>query len=197
MAVNYSVPSGGACLYCRTGGSGGSAMWSNVSSAGAQARNPKFSAYNPSKAALDSSPMLWRPKHCPTTSRSPIPYAVGSHTDDRAVAKPEPAERRSAPNAPRPWWCERWSISLPDRSSVRHDRGGGQLLAPKLARRVLHQSISCIRTLPPHAGRRAGRAGSAQESRRRPKRPARAAVRKLRVPRAVKRAVRLVPGVHW
>jgi hypothetical protein len=70
----------------------------------------------------------------------------------------------------------------------------GNYFTPKLARRILHQIYLGYPDSP--AAR-----GEAEEapspSRRRPKRPARASVRKLRVPGPVKRAARLVPGVHW
>ena len=70
----------------------------------------------------------------------------------------------------------------------------GNYFTPKLSRRVLHQLYLGY---PDSAAARGIEA--AEPSRapaRRPKRPVRA-VGKLRVPGPVKRAVRLVPGVHW
>ena len=43
----------------------------NVSSAGVQASSPKYSAYLPSKAALDAFADVVARRRCPTTSRSP------------------------------------------------------------------------------------------------------------------------------
>jgi MoxR-like ATPase len=73
----------------------------------------------------------------------------------------------------------------------------GTYFTPKLSRRVLHQmylgypdSAAARGVLPavePEADRPA----------RRPKRPARSSVAKMRMPGPIKRAVRLVPGVHW
>jgi len=70
----------------------------------------------------------------------------------------------------------------------------GMYFAPKLSRRVLHQLYLGY---PDSAAAR----GLDEEPRshvasRRPKRPVRA-VTKVRMPRPVKRAVRLIPGVHW
>jgi hypothetical protein len=76
----------------------------------------------------------------------------------------------------------------------------GNYFTPKLSRRVLHQvylgypDSAAARGVTP-TGESA--AEEAQRPARRPKRPARSAVAKMRVPRPIKRAVRLVPGVHW
>lgn len=43
----------------------------NVSSAGVQARNPKYSSYLPTKPRWTRSPTWSPPRRCPTTSRSP------------------------------------------------------------------------------------------------------------------------------
>jgi hypothetical protein len=86
----------------------------------------------------------------------------------------------------------------------------GTYFTPKLSRRVLHQLY--LGYPDSAAARGVVRAGSgaseatgdgqpetteADRPARRPKRPARSAVAKMRMPRTVKRAVRLVPGVHW
>jgi hypothetical protein len=80
----------------------------------------------------------------------------------------------------------------------------GNYLTPKLSRRVLHQlylgypDSAAARGVEP--AEPSGLAPVSSSPMRRPKRPARTG-RSLRVPRAVtrpvKRAVRLVPGVHW
>jgi MoxR-like ATPase len=65
---------------------------------------------------------------------------------------------------------------------------------PKLSRRVLHQLYLGY---PDSAAARGLAADEVQQrTPRRPKRP-KPAVAALRVPRPIKRAVRLVPGVHW
>lgn len=78
----------------------------------------------------------------------------------------------------------------------------GNYLTPKLSRRVLHQLYLGY----PDSAAARGEAGESPQvpavepTQRRPKRPVRSS-RSLRVPRTVarpvKRAVRLVPGVHW
>jgi hypothetical protein len=73
----------------------------------------------------------------------------------------------------------------------------GNYIAPRLARRLLHQlylgypDSAAARGVAPAAA-----AQPPRQSSRRPKRPARA-ISRVRVPRPVKRAVRLVPGVYW
>jgi hypothetical protein len=78
----------------------------------------------------------------------------------------------------------------------------GHYFTPKLSRRILHQVYLGY---PDSAAARGENAPTAitgegvveQGSSRRPKRPARAGVARVRVPGPIKRAVRLVPGVHW
>ena len=72
----------------------------------------------------------------------------------------------------------------------------GNYFTPKLSRRILHQLYLGY---PDSAAARGESAKPVveQQSSRQPKRPARAAVARMRVPRPVKRAVRLLPGVHW
>jgi hypothetical protein len=70
----------------------------------------------------------------------------------------------------------------------------GNYFTPKLSRRVLHQLY--LGYPDSAAARGVEQDQPARTSSRRPRRPARA-VAKVRVPRPVKRAVRLVPGVHW
>jgi len=71
----------------------------------------------------------------------------------------------------------------------------GNYLTPKLSRRVLHQlylgypDSAAARGLVPEPS-------TAPAPSRRPRRPSQR-VTQLRVPGPIKRAVRLVPGVHW
>jgi hypothetical protein len=76
----------------------------------------------------------------------------------------------------------------------------GTYFTPKLSRRVLHQVYLGY----PDSAAARGVAPASQEATttserpaRRPRRPAHHGVAKMRVPRPVKQAVRLVPGVHW
>jgi hypothetical protein len=73
----------------------------------------------------------------------------------------------------------------------------GNYFTPKLSRRILHQLYL---SYPDSAAARGAptpeRVAAQPSSRRRPKSPVRTVAR-VRVPGPVKRAVRLVPGVHW
>ena len=115
---------------------------------------------------------------------------------------PMPADQ--PPNTPRPWWCAGWWTSPPG-STPRSARWPtpGTYFTPKLSRRVLHQLYLGYpdsaaargdgRELPSPAADPVGtgaRSAPADASRR-PR------ASDSRVPRPVKRAVRLVPGVHW
>jgi hypothetical protein len=73
----------------------------------------------------------------------------------------------------------------------------GNYFTPKLSRRILHQLFLGYPDSAAARGEDAPKPVVEQQSPRRPKRPARAAVARMRVPGPVKRAVRLVPGVHW
>jgi hypothetical protein len=73
----------------------------------------------------------------------------------------------------------------------------GNYFTPKLSRRILHQlylgypdSAAAQGITPPET------VAAQSSSPRRPRRPTRAVTR-VRIPRPVKRAIRLVPGVHW
>jgi NAD(P)-dependent dehydrogenase (short-subunit alcohol dehydrogenase family) len=174
----------------------------NVSSAGVQARNPKYSSYLASKAALDafadvvasetlSDHITFTNIHMPLVR---TPMIVPSHR-----LNPVPAispERAAA-------MVVRGLVEKP----VRIDTPMGTLaefgnhFAPRTSRRVLHQlylgypDSAAARGISP-----ADAAETPQEHsrpvRRWPKRPARAVTR-VGIPRPVKRLVRLVPGVHW
>ena len=167
----------------------------NVSSAGVQASSPKYSAYIPSKAALDAfaevvgtetlsdhitftnihMPLVKTPMIAPSRKLNPTPPITAEHAAAMVV---------------------RGLVEKPARidTPIGTLADVGMYFTPKLSRRVLHQvylgypdSAAARGIEQDHAGRTPSR---------RPRRPARAVTR-VRVPRPVKRAVRLVPGVHW
>ncbi|MGH3561407.1 MAG: SDR family oxidoreductase, partial [Mycobacterium sp.] len=72
----------------------------------------------------------------------------------------------------------------------------GNYFTPKLSRRILHQLYLGYPDSAAARGLTATDTVAAQPARRRPRRPVRAVTR-MRVPRPVKKAIRLVPGVHW
>ncbi|MDT5140570.1 MAG: hypothetical protein QOD58_4832, partial [Mycobacterium sp.] len=168
----------------------------NVSSAGVLARNPKYSSYLPTKAALDAfadvvssetlsdhitftnihMPLVSTPMIAPSKRLNPVP----------AIS----AERAAA-------MVVRGLVEKP----VRIDTPMGTLaeaghyFTPTLSRRILHQLYLGYPDSP--AARGVEEPVAAEPlPRRRPKRPARAVTR-VRVPRGVRRLVRRVPGVHW
>ncbi|MET0898781.1 MAG: SDR family oxidoreductase [Mycobacterium sp.] len=165
----------------------------NVSSAGVQASSPRYSAYVPTKAALDAfaevvsaetlsdhvtfttihMPLVRTPMITPSHRLNPIPAISAEHAAAMVV---------------------RGLIDKPVRIDTPLGTLGdaGRYLAPKLARRVLHQLYLGY----PDSAAARGAALSEPGRTQRPHRPARA-VGGLRVPRPVKRAVRRVPGVHW
>ncbi len=171
----------------------------NVSSAGVQARNPKYSSYLPTKAALDAfadvvstetlsdhitftnihMPLVATPMIAPSKRLNPVP----------AIS----AERAAA-------MVVRGLVEKP----VRIDTPMGTLaeaghqFAPRLSRRILHQLYLGY---PDSAAARGVAAPSeaVAPQPRRPRRPSRAvrAVPRVGVPKPVKQMARLVPGVHW
>ena len=168
----------------------------NVSSAGVLARNPKYSSYLPTKAALDAfadvvssetlsdhitftnihMPLVSTPMIAPSKRLNPVP----------AIS----AERAAA-------MVVRGLVEKP----VRIDTPMGTLaeaghyFTPSLSRRILHQLYLGYPDSP--AARGVEEPVAAEPlPRRRPKRPARA-VSRVSVPRGVRRVVRRVPGVHW
>ncbi|OBF42299.1 short chain dehydrogenase [Mycobacterium sp. ACS1612] len=171
----------------------------NVSSAGVQASSPKYSAYVPSKAALDAfaevvgtetlsdhitftnihMPLVKTPMIAPSRRLNPMPPITAEHAAAMVV---------------------RGLVEKPARidTPVGTLADVGMYFTPKLSRRVLHQIYLGY---PDSAAARGLDAEPAQQrTPRRPKRPATAIapLRALRpVTRPVKRAVRLVPGVHW
>jgi thioester reductase-like protein/NADP-dependent 3-hydroxy acid dehydrogenase YdfG len=173
----------------------------NVSSAGVQARNPKYSSYLPTKAALDAfadvvatetlsdhitftnihMPLVRTPMIVPSRKLNPVPPISAEHAAAMVV---------------------RGLIEKPARidTPLGTLADFGNYLAPKLSRRLLHQLYLGY---PDSAAARGEAPAEPRVDRtpsRRPNRPARAAptLRVLRpVTRPIKRAVRLVPGVHW
>ena len=166
----------------------------NVSSAGVQARNPKYSSYLPTKAALDAfadvvasetlsdnitfttihMPLVSTPMIAPSRRLNPVPAISAEHAAAMVVrALVDKPVRIDTPLG-----------TLAD---------AGQYFTPKLARRVLHQLHLGY---PDSPAARGETAGPPRTSHRQGGRPARAVLR-LRTPAPVKRAVRLLPGVHW
>lgn len=167
----------------------------NVSSAGVQANGPKYSAYLPSKAALDAfadvvstetlsdhitftnihMPLVKTPMIAPSRRLNPIPPISPEHAAAMVV---------------------RGLVEKPARidTPVGTLADFGNYMTPKLSRRVLHQLY--LGYPDSAAARGVTPAESRPSPARRPQRPKRAG-RSLKVPRPVKRAVRLMPGVHW
>jgi thioester reductase-like protein/NADP-dependent 3-hydroxy acid dehydrogenase YdfG len=167
----------------------------NVSSAGVQARNPKYSSYLPTKAALDAfadvvatetlsdhitftnihMPLVRTPMIVPSRRLNPVPPISAEHAAAMVVrGLVEKPARIDTPLG-----------TLAD---------FGNYMTPKLSRRILHQlylgypdSAAARGIVPPEPS---------TSGTRRPKRPA-GSTPSLRVPRPIKRAIRLVPGVHW
>ena len=169
----------------------------NVSSAGVQASSPKYSAYIPTKAALDAfsevvgtetlsdhitfttihMPLVKTPMIAPSRKLNPTPPISAEHAAAMVV--------RGLVEKP-----ARIDTPMGTLADI------GMYFVPKVSRRVLHQLYLGY---PDSAAARGVDPGEPPTSSpaRRPKRPARAAAARLRVPRTVKQAVRLVPGVHW
>ena len=175
----------------------------NVSSAGVQARSPKYSAYLPTKAALDAfsevvatetlsdhvtftnihMPLVATPMIKPSRKLNPVPPISAEHAAAMVV---------------------RGLIDKPLRidTPLGTLSEAGHYFTPKLSRRILHQVYLGY---PDSAAARGESQPAPTESNgvvehrssRRPKPPVRAAVARMRVPGPVKRVVRLVPGVHW
>jgi thioester reductase-like protein/short-subunit dehydrogenase len=167
----------------------------NVSSAGVQARNPKYSSYLPTKAALDAfadvvstetlsdhitftnihMPLVRTPMIVPSRRLNPVPPISAEHAAAMVVrGLVEKPARIDTPLG-----------TLAD---------FGNYMTPKLSRRILHQLY--LGYPDSAAARGVTPTESSASAARRPERPARA-VGSLRVPKPIKRAVRLLPGVHW
>ena len=165
----------------------------NVSSAGVQASSPRYSAYLPSKAALDAfaevvstetlsdnitfttihMPLVATPMIAPSKRLNPIPAITAEHAAAMVV--------RGLVDKP-----VRIDTPLGTLSDI------GHYFTPKLSRRVLHQLYLGY---PDSAAARGDRPEPVPTSDRHT--PTRRRRSSLRVPRPVKQAARLVPGVHW
>ena len=175
----------------------------NVSSAGVQARNPKYSSYLPTKAALDafadvvgsetlSDHITFTNIHMPLVR---TPMIAPSH---RLNPVPAISPERAAAMVVRGLVDKPARIDTPLGTLAE----AGNYFAPRTSRRILHQLYLGY---PDSAAARGlaletdapTKAPTKAPSRRRPKRPVRAVTGGLRAPRPVKRLVRLVPGVHW
>jgi len=170
----------------------------NVSSAGVQARNPKYSSYLPSKAALDafsdvvgsetlSDHITFTNIHMPLVK---TPMIAPSH---RLNPVPAISPERAAAMVVRGLVDKPARIDTPIGTLAE----AGNYFAPKTARRFLHQLYLGY----PDSAAAQGISLPEPEPRddeapRRPKPPARAVTR-IGVPKPVKQLVRLVPGVHW
>ncbi|HTX98305.1 MAG TPA: SDR family oxidoreductase [Mycobacterium sp.] len=170
----------------------------NVSSAGVQARNPKYSSYLPSKAALDafadvvssetlSDHITFTNIHMPLVK---TPMIAPSH---RLNAVPAISPERAAAMVVRGLVEKPPRIDTPLGTLAE----AGNYFAPRTSRRILHQlylgypDSAAARGLAPEPA-------AATPSTRKPRRPVvRAVTAGIRTPRPVKRLVRLVPGVHW
>jgi len=174
----------------------------NVSSAGVQARNPKYSSYLASKAALDafadvvasetlSDHITFTNIHMPLVR---TPMIVPSH---RLNPVPAISPERAAAMVVRGLVEKPVRIDTPMGTLAEF----GNYFAPRTSRRVLHQlylgypDSAAARGISPPNGAETPQDHS-PPVRRRPKRPARAVTR-MGVPKPVKRLLRLVPGVHW
>jgi thioester reductase-like protein/short-subunit dehydrogenase involved in D-alanine esterification of teichoic acids len=174
----------------------------NVSSAGVQASSPKYSAYVPTKAALDAfadvvgtetlsehitftsihMPLVRTPMIAPSRRLNPVPPITAEHAAAMVV---------------------RGLVEKPTRidTPLGTLADFGTYLTPKLSRRLLHQlylgypDSAAARGVTAADGH--GTAASDPARTRRPKPPARVGGAHLRVPRPIKQAVRLIPGVHW
>jgi thioester reductase-like protein/short-subunit dehydrogenase len=169
----------------------------NVSSAGVLARNPKYSSYLPTKAALDafsdvvasetlSDHITFTNIHMPLVKTPMI--APSQRLNPVAPISPE----RAAAMVVRGLVEKPARIDTPLGTLAE----AGNYMLPRTSRRILHQvylgypdSAAALGVSPVSGDETKG-------VRRRPKRPVRA-VGRIGVPRPVRKAIRLVPGVHW
>ena len=170
----------------------------NVSSAGVQARNPKYSSYLPSKAALDAFADVVAAE----TLSDQITF-TNIHMPLVKTPMIAPSQRLNAVRAISPERAAamvvRGLVDKPARidTPIGTLAEAGNYFAPRTARRFLHQlylgypdSAAAQGISPPEPDQ------SHTQAPRHPKPPARAVTR-IGVPKPVKRLVRLVPGVHW
>ncbi|GAA1655956.1 short chain dehydrogenase [Mycolicibacterium murale] len=162
----------------------------NVSSAGVQASSPRYSAYVPTKAALDAfaevvaaetlsdhvtfttihMPLVRTPMIAPSSRLNPVPAITAEHAAAMVV---------------------RALVDKPVRIDTPLGTLGdaGRYLLPKLSRRVLHQLYLGY---PDSAAARGVAPSPAPVIDSRPR-----SRRRTRVPKSAKRVARLVPGIHW
>ncbi len=170
----------------------------NVSSAGVQARNPKYSSYLPTKAALDafsdvvgsevlSDHITFTNIHMPLVR---TPMIVPSH---RLNPVPAISPERAAAMVVRGLVEKPARIDTPLGTLAE----AGNYFAPRTSRRILHQLYLGYPDSAAARGQAANPAPAQRAARRKPNRPVRAVTGGIRTPRGVKRLVRLVPGVHW
>jgi thioester reductase-like protein/NADP-dependent 3-hydroxy acid dehydrogenase YdfG len=166
----------------------------NVSSAGVQARNPKYSSYLPTKAALDafadvvgsetlSDHITFTNIHMPLVR---TPMIAPSH---RLNPVPAISPERAAAMVVRGLVDKPARIDTPLGTLAE----AGNYFAPRTSRRILHQLYLGY----PDSAAARGLPTQVPTPNRRPKRPVRGVTGGFRTPRPVKRLVRLVPGVHW
>lgn len=170
----------------------------NVSSAGVQARNPKYSSYLPTKAALDafsdvvgtevlSDHITFTNIHMPLVR---TPMIVPSH---RLNPVPAISPERAAAMVVRGLVEKPARIDTPLGTLAE----AGNYFAPRTSRRILHQLYLGYPDSAAARGQASNPAPAQRTARRKPNRPVRAVAGGIRTPRGVKRLVRLVPGVHW
>lgn len=170
----------------------------NVSSAGVQARSPKYSSYLPSKAALDAFAEV-------VSSETLSDHITFTNIHMPLVATPmiAPSRRLNPMRAISPEHAAAMVVRGLIEKPARIDTPLGTLaeaghyFTPKLSRRILHQLYLGYPDSPAALGIEPADSVAPQpSSQRRPKRPVRT-VTQVRMPRPVRRAVRLIPGVHW
>ncbi len=173
----------------------------NVSSAGVQANSPRYSAYLPSKAALDAfadvvatetlsdrvtfttihMPLVATPMIAPSKRLNPVPAISAEHAAAMVV--------RGLVEKP-----VRIDTPLGTLADI------GHYFTPKLSRRVLHQLYLGYPDSPAARGQKPTEAAPSRPASASPAHhngPSAPASGSLRVLRGVKQVVRLVPGVHW
>ncbi len=170
----------------------------NISSAGVQARSPKYSSYVPSKAALDafadvvatetlSEHITFTTIHMPLV-RTPMIVPSRRLDPTRAISAEHAAAMVVRALVDKP---ARIDTPLGTLAEV------GSYVAPKLSRRIMHQ----LHLGYPDSAAARGRASADTASGRRSPswRPGRSrwAAPTVRIPPLIKRAARLVPGAHW
>ncbi|VAZ82315.1 Fatty acyl-CoA reductase [Mycobacterium persicum] len=167
----------------------------NVSSAGVQARNPKYSSYLPSKAALDAFADV-------VASETLSDHITFTNIHMPLVATPmiTPSQRLNPMRAISAEHAAAMVVRALIEKPARIDTPLGTLaeagnhFAPKVSRRILHQLYLGY---PDSAAAQGLPSAPAMPPRRMPKRPARAVTGGIRTPRPVRQLARLVPGLHW